>query len=298
MRFRPRHLGHLAYKAGTAIRLIVKEPSTFFQTITKQKVPSQGRLIIAHSTPISEVNLSIFCHVFYEDFIPQFVDAISLLPKNVKVFVTTPSSAIQEELSRAISAFGHQAEIRLTPNRGRNFGPLLTEYRKEMLDSKFLIFVHSKKSFHSEKIGREWSAREYNLLLNPENLSRALGILEKFPNVGVVSPFVRDLIRTLNFRWGNNLDPILNSPYKSLLEGVENDIRTEISFPAGGMFLARTHAIANMLEVAVNYVDFPPEEGQIDGTLQHGIERLVGAIAKKNGFQIAEYSTQLNGFYS
>ncbi len=298
MRFRRKNLGHLAYKAATAIRLIVREPSTFFQTITKQKAPSQGRLILANRTPINEVDLSIFCHVFYADFIRQFAEAISLLPKNVKIFVTTPSSTIQEELNRALSDVGLQAEIRLTPNRGRNFGPLLTEYRKQMLDSKFLVFVHSKKSLHAEKIGREWSAREYDLLLDPENLSRALGILEKFPKVGIVSPFVRDLIRTLNFRWGNNLDPILNSPYKSLLEGVEKDIRTEINFPAGGMFLARTKAISNMLDVPVNYEDFPLEKGQIDGTLQHGIERLVGTIAEKNGFQIAEYSAHLKGFYA
>ena len=50
------------------------------------------------------------------------------------------------------------------------------------------------------------------------------------------------------------------------------------NFPAGSMFWYRPTNIDSLLSQDWNSVNFPPEEGQIDGTVMHAIERILGAF--------------------
>ena len=56
-------------------------------------------------------------------------------------------------------------------------------------------------------------------------------------------------------------------------------------FPAGSMFWARTDAIRPLLEAGLDWQDFPPEQGQTDGTLAHCIERMLGLVPTSRHFQ-------------
>ena len=50
------------------------------------------------------------------------------------------------------------------------------------------------------------------------------------------------------------------------------------------MFWARAEALKPLLQLNLSIADFPPEEGQTDGTISHAIERLYFFVAEKSGF--------------
>ena len=54
--------------------------------------------------------------------------------------------------------------------------------------------------------------------------------------------------------------------------------------------MARISSISQLLEYGWTYEDFPEELGQLDGTMQHTVERLIGAVAHGNGFESAVIS--------
>jgi lipopolysaccharide biosynthesis protein len=58
-------------------------------------------------------------------------------------------------------------------------------------------------------------------------------------------------------------------------------------FPAGGMFWVKTNAIRPILEFSWSYDMFPEENAQIDGAIQHGIERLIGELTRARGYRQA-----------
>jgi hypothetical protein len=51
------------------------------------------------------------------------------------------------------------------------------------------------------------------------------------------------------------------------------------------MFWGRTAAIRPLLDIDIGFADFPPESGQVDGTLAHAIERSLLMIAESRGFE-------------
>lgn len=228
-------------------------------------------------------------HVFYPDFVDELIPVIRELPEESTVLITTPNVDIKRELETALARPGLFLEVRLCPNRGRNFGPLLVEFGPRLRDVSSFIHVHSKKSEHGQEIQMaEWRRRLTGLFMDRHNLRKVQTLLENNPGIGLVYPEVRDLFRNLSFRWGLNKSP---TRQKISQNPVLSEVKWQghLQFPAGGMFWVRTEAIAPILELDWKYDDFPTELGQLDGTLHHGIERLIGECARITGFSHASF---------
>jgi lipopolysaccharide biosynthesis protein len=89
------------------------------------------------------------------------------------------------------------------------------------------------------------------------------------------------------------------------MELLENlDIRESVRwsgklmFPIGGMFWVKTQAIRQLLDIPWRYEMFPEEEGQMDGSLQHSVERLIGELTLANGFAHLLYDSDEDQFLS
>jgi lipopolysaccharide biosynthesis protein len=64
------------------------------------------------------------------------------------------------------------------------------------------------------------------------------------------------------------------------------------------MFTARTHALTPLLLFNFVEEDFEPEQGQLDGTLAHAIERMFSVCANRLEYQIRTQSGKVNGDYA
>ena len=235
--------------------------------------------------------LVLTAHVFYPEFIDELLPLFQALPSGSTVLVTTSSTPIKLAMEDLLRHFPVSSEVRQSENRGRNFGPLFVEFGERLRTVDSFVHVHSKKSEHGHPlIMREWRNRLVNLFLGPSNLAQVQVAIQAKARIGLAYPVVRDLFRNLSFRWGLNRTPV-----QQRIRGLRgfDGIRWtgDIDYPAGGMFWVRTEAIRPILEIDWSYEDFPPESGQFDGTLQHGLERLIGECATARGYQHATFKT-------
>lgn len=261
----------------------------------KQVIWKKDQLIVEEKITESLEPVAITAHVYYEDFARELIDALKNLNGITKIYLTTSSTGIKKTLEEHLGKSGFHYEIRITPNIGRNFGPLLVEYSKSLLNETSFIHVHSKQSLHSPDFAADWLSRNINLLLTKEGIERIGQIFRLDPQIGLAFVDASDLLYGSNFRWGRSRD--ITRRIFALFPGFEKvKWSGRLSFPAGGMFWTRTDAIRPLLELGWNYEMFPSEQGQRDGALQHGLERMVGQIALARGFKQAVYLKQLDRF--
>jgi lipopolysaccharide biosynthesis protein len=228
----------------------------------------------------------ITAHVFYPDFANQLMTALAKLPPETKLFATTPSEEIRRDLEALLKISGNPHEVRLTPNVGRNFAPLLVEFSKELLEEESFIHIHSKRSLHSPEIAKDWVDRNTNLLLTRDGIHRIQSLSDANPKLGLVCVDASDLVRGINFRWGRSLK--IAKRIFAHLPGFEHvKWAGRLFFPVGGMFWVKTDAIRPMLEHNWMYEMFSAESGQRDGTLQHAIERMFGQLCLSRNFEAA-----------
>jgi lipopolysaccharide biosynthesis protein len=241
-------------------------------------------------------NVVITAHIHYPDFVPRFLESMARLKPSETILVSTSSATVAERVKIGLLELKLKSDIRVVPNIGRNFAPFLVEFSKELKKFEFVVHLHSKKSTHANRfLAKTWAERSYETFLDRGIINRATQILRVHSHAGLVFPDVSDLIRGINFRWGTNLAPLVNSRVFPSL-GIERPSEDKIDFPAGGMFIARTSAIAQILDVEWRYEDFPRENGQVDGTLQHAVERLIGYVSRINGYSSVRYLTQSDCF--
>lgn len=224
-------------------------------------------------------------HVFHQNQVEFFVTAMNKLPSKSLVLITTPFPQIRDAFEARLDKRRLDVEVRICQNRGRNFGPLLIEFSDRLLGLESFIHVHSKAPSKANNLGRaEWVNRLMGLLVDVERLGRTRAILDDYPQVGLVYSDVSDLFQGLSYRWG--LSKFALRPLLKQFGGFPKIIfRGAVDFPAGGMFWVKTNAIRPLLEAAWSYEDFPLELGQLDGTVQHGVERLVGALSSSLGYK-------------
>jgi lipopolysaccharide biosynthesis protein len=239
--------------------------------------------------------LVITAHVFYPDFATQLIDALKQLPKETKVFATTPSQEIKRDLEIHLGVAGNPHDVRLTPNVGRNFGPLLVEFSKQLLKEESFIHVHSKKSLHSPEIAEEWLRRNTDLLLAQDGIQRISSLTESNPGIGLVFADASDLLWGINFRWGRS-KKIAKATFSSVPGFEDLKWSGKLSFPAGGMFWVRTDAMKPLLEMEWNYGIFSLEANQRDGTLHHSIERIIGVLTKSRNYRISKNIQEISRF--
>lgn len=243
-------------------------------------VPFEGNL----SPEAGAMRVAVCLHIFYADFIEKFSGALESFPKSVDVFV-----AVRDERTadRARMVFSNCAnvdfvQVVVAPNRGRNFGPLLVEFREALREYDLICHLHSKKSLYSGREQTQWADYlcEY-LLRDPFVTAAALNRFAHDESVGVYYPTTFWAMPT----WTNHV--LMNAGNLASWQerfGLDR-ISGFISYPAGGMFWARPTALDQLLSSGWSYSDFPEEPLPNDGSMLHGLERIIGRIAEKDGFR-------------
>lgn len=230
----------------------------------------------------SSQRIALHIHCFYVDLLPDIFSRLQNCREKIDILISVPSHDISSEVKDVVKIYTNvRADIRSVPNRGRDIGPMLTEFNQDILDKYDIIgHVHTKKSLdvQNASIINIWN----KFLL--ENL-----IGGKYAMVSyIMRHFERDKMLGLVFPedpcvvgWTEN-----KKVARSLASqfGIEHLLTEHFNFPVGTMFWARTEALKPLLTRGFAWDDYPEEPLAYDGTMLHALERLVPFIVKSMGY--------------
>lgn len=249
----------------------------------KNWTPRTKIVAATHNQPYGG-SYAVVLHIYYKNFVSKFNEALSGVGFDFDLFVTATDAETVQEAKDLFSKNKriNNISVKQVPNRGRNFGPFLVEFREELLRYDYFLHLHSKKSLYSGKEQQQWADYLIEYLAKDKHiLAQALNILRQEPSLGLFYP--------VSF-W--NLPPWVNHWLQNkglgrhILEKKYDIIQHEdfFAYPVGGMFWAKPSALKDILLQTWSYEDFAEEPLPADGSELHVLERILPFIAKKNGF--------------
>lgn len=240
--------------------------------------------------PVDQV-IAAHLHIYYLDLAPELIADALRIPKLSKVVITGPwgrehfDGPLQELEARGITV-----EVLVVPNRGKDVGGLLAAIREGgLLDSDLVLKLHSKKSHNPETYFQAISALFGQEIRDGDHWRRALiqplagsawhvdAVLKLFqddPAVGMVGarPFITSapdanaaLSRDVYARFG---------------------VPQGAPFVAGTMFWIRSSLLGVFVEQSLSIDEFSLDSREVEGGLEHVMERLLGGLVIGRGFDI------------
>ncbi|WP_162799009.1 rhamnan synthesis F family protein [Paracoccus indicus] len=214
--------------------------------------------------------VGVFLHLYYDELAPVFADRLSRIDAPMRLYVSTDTEAKAARLKQVLP----DAEIRVMANRGRDICPKFVGFADRHDDHDIVLHLHGKRSVHSDRLD-DWLTHNLDCLLpRRDEINRILSMFDDIAQLGIVAPVIfRNVIGAAH--WGDNFDIAREVAHRmGLGDALPDD--TRLRFPAGSMFWARVDAIRPLLDLGLTPDHFPPELGQVDGTLAHAIERMIG----------------------
>lgn len=228
----------------------------------------------------SSDRLAIVIHAYYVDVFADLLRAIGDIGVDHKLFVTTPPEN-EAAVADLLAESGCAHHLAVLANHGRDVLPFL-RVMEQVTDEGFTVFLklHTKRSRHRQD-GEAWRRDIYVKLLSAESAAEIISGFNSRSELGMVGP--QGHIVPMSTYWGANREKVL---WLSARMGVTEEQVIEQPFVAGTMFYARTDAVMPLLNVALSQQDFEPEEGQIDGTMAHAVERALSVSVLAAGMSL------------
>jgi len=227
-------------------------------------------------------------HVYFVDMIDEIIEQLKDIPVEFDLLVTN-SSSTPLDAERFAGAGAQSVRVLPTPNQGRDIYPLVSVINSGLLDGADLVLkVHTKKSeWRNDRADFAGTGTDWRTGF----LSQLLGGRENIETI--LSSFADDLSLGVVTSDGNVLGPEYwggdEAIARGLLQRLELELdATALRFPAGSMYWVRSFVLQGMRSFSFSIDDFEPEAGQVDGTVAHAIERLVGIVTEEAGLTIAE----------
>jgi hypothetical protein len=262
----------------------VAEPPTHHLPGTRHVLPvSRTRVVIGEPAGGTEELIGVFAHIFYSEMTEELIGFTNNINRQhcvIYISTDTPSKAREIELLFQRNS-RHPFEIRIFENRGRDLAPMIVGYADRLREVTYGLHIHTKKSPHYADGFDIW--RHYLLtetLGSEELVENILGLLAN-EGIGAVVPDHFQPIRD-KIQWFGNFAmtaAMLSLVSETLTRGHLLD------FPSGSMFWFRTDALRKLLSLDLQFYHFDPEQGQVDGTLAHAVERCILYFVEAAGYR-------------
>ncbi len=245
--------------------------------------------LVSLPAPTRRPTVAVAVHVFYVELFGEICAALAMLPYRFSLLVTTDEPEKAERIEAGFASHGLDASllVQVHENRGRNFGPFLVGLRHAVRAHDLVLHLHTKKSLHRGAELAAWREVLLRTLLPARPV--VSGLIQRFvddPALGVLTASPGEEMRYWGYHWLSNRH--LAQPLFDRL-GLRSAVpEGMLDYPVGGMFWARTKAIAPLLDHTWTIEDFPPELGQTDGTIMHAVERVIVLAAQEEGYGFTE----------
>jgi glycosyltransferase involved in cell wall biosynthesis len=244
------------------------------------------RVIQNDDTPNSALDsglrVALHLHVFYQDELPDIVERLKLNASIPDLFISVPSEDTAAWTRDVLSDYrGSIVDLQVTPNRGRDISPLLTQFGPALIASYDIVgHLHTKKSPHL--LNRPFTEAWVTFLL--ENmvggklggtmLDSVLSSMASDATIGIVFPDDPHVASwTGNRKYAEDLAARMKC----------GELPEQFNFPAGSMFWMRAAVLKRFVELELAWGDYEPEPLPVDGTMIHAIERLFGVLPETMG---------------
>ena len=236
------------------------------------------RRIAKTHTQQKSSDIAVVLHLYFSELWPEIRDKLLKIDENFDLYINLSSCNSIDLIPEIIDAFPN-VRLYSIENRGRDILPFI-EMLKDIIPQnyKYLLKLHSKKSLHRVD-GDRWRDHLIDSLISTnERVIKSIDCLAN--GAGIV--VAEDNKLRLGDWIGSN-----RTELKKLSKTIGFKYSEEIFFPAGSMFWTKPEVMAPLLDVIQNS-DFAIENGQIDGTAAHAIERFFGILCAHAGTKIEE----------
>ena len=226
--------------------------------------------------------IAVVLHLFYVDRLGVFVEKLANIPFDFDCFVTVRLGNV-ERVSSGFQSLPRlrRLQVKAFPNVGRDIAPLFAGFGDELLNYELVLKLHGKKSPHNHQLqnwlslslhgllGAPWIVQQHCALLS----GGKIGITSVPPPQPVASAIERD------GSWGDQARSFHRCARERERLGL-SDLQPDerFSFPVGSMFWCRPEVLKPLMDLNLRWSSFDREAGQLDGTLAHALERLVGLV--------------------
>ncbi|MFU1478516.1 glycoside hydrolase family 99-like domain-containing protein [Roseovarius sp. C7] len=228
---------------------------------------------------------ALHAHIYYPDLWPEFATRLAEIGDGLDLYITLTWRGDETRwLCDEIAERFPRAFITPVPNRGRDILPFLLLANAGAFDGyEALCKIHTKKSPHRDD-GDRWRRHLIDGILPAKGLWQDL---ERFLGDDRAAFWVADgQAYAARDWWGINRDKTGALLRRVELEKLLDDLR----FPAGSIYWMKPLMLGMIKSLRLDAPMFEPEQGQIDGTLAHAVERAIGGLALAAGQHIRETS--------
>ena len=271
---------------GILTRIKANEPLWALSPEGFDRVSRKASVVLSprRAPPSLQRSVGVFLHLYYIDLAKVFAERLAAIGVPIRLYVSTDTEQKADHLRAVLP----DAEVRVVENRGRDILPKLYGFG-DMYDAHDIVLhLHGKKSLHSTVLD-EWLVHILDCLLgSAAEINRILSFFDAIPQLGIVMPVAFNKVLGAA-HWGDNHDIARELAWRIGLSAPlppNNDLR----FPVGSMFWARTEALRPLLDLNLRSAQFPAESGQVDGTLAHAIERMIGVVCTARGYHLLPVS--------
>lgn len=240
--------------------------------------------------------IAVHMHLYYEDLLEEFCGYLNHITQAFDLFISCKQGADQEQILQLSQNIHNVREITIkeTINRGRDIAPFYVLFRDELMQYECLLHIHSKKSLYTGQEKAEW--RHWALdgvLKNEKTVAEILHyLLHAEPKAGLIYGEMTDTLPLLALHWlrneakGRVLSRRLNIEFDNGM----------FFYPVGSFFWVRTEAIRPLFDLKLTYEDFDEENGQIDATMAHALERIIACLVRQRGYRTYIFDAETERF--
>lgn len=255
------------------------------RNVTISRPSTRNRIEEINSRFEKRNTVGIVFHIYYEDVVEQILsEYLDPIREKTDVLVTTPESVSLETIERLEDHLPN-LHISTSENRGRDIRPFLQIY-PFIFEKHYEMCckIHTKKSIH--RVDGESLRRHALDSLLKCNVDEIVQQFSQDEELGMIVPPDAFLYLSENSDWYDNNRPWLDELLTRMGESDQIG-KYQFDFPAGSMYWFRVASLTKLLDRQfIDLEEFEPEAGQLDGALQHSVERIISLLVRKAGYKV------------
>lgn len=263
----------------------LSEPTSHYLRAGRPDGPWHHEVITSDDGPLpipAATRVAVQMHAYYSELFPELMIRLGLNRSTPDLLISVPNAQVRADVQAMTQSYAGSVDIRIAPNRGRDFAPLLTTFGPTLLrDYDIVGHVHTKKTVdvNDSAMIHRWRTFLVENMLGSKSamVDLIVGRMADDPTIGIVFPDDPNFVG-----WGRN-KPLAGSLARRL--GIAGELPEHFVFPVGTMFWARVDALRPLFELGLATEDYPPEPLPYDGTMLHALERLLPFVAQSRGYR-------------